>query len=87
MKKCVLLFDELNLPIKVLELKEYKSREELEEVVKVCEENHVAMIKRIQEKEKLLLEEISSKDERIANLETEIDWCKSQIKFLLGEEE
>ena len=87
MKKVILLTDELDKPIRVVELKEYRTFAELEEVIKVCKENEALMNERNKAKENAYVEKISLLEGKIAETNREIAYLKSQIALLLGEDE
>lgn len=86
MKKLIILHNELGEPIDVVEVKEYRSNEEIAEIVKICNENREKDLRKLKIKELELENEKKELKEHIASLELKILELEKQIKFILGEE-
>lgn len=85
-KKCVLLTDNENKPIRVLEIKEYTSKE-LSLVIENCELNLKNYEERVLLEKHILLRELELKSKQISELTERLKKCEEQIKVLLGEDE
>jgi hypothetical protein len=85
-KKCVLLTDNENKPIRVLEIKEYTSKE-LSLVIENCELNLKNYEERVLLEKHILLRELELKSKQISELTERLNKCEEQIKVLLGEDE
>lgn len=86
-KKVVLLTDELGKPIRVLELKEYRSHEEIEQVIKACSINEKEQHERQFLKEKEYQGKIAKLEGDLRALSDLVDYLYKKVKYLSGEED
>lgn len=85
LKKVIVEYDELNKPIRIIELKEFTNTKDLLDFQKLCETNRKALEQRKAEK----LEQERLEKERLLNrvlqLENENVSLKGEIAYLKGE--
>jgi hypothetical protein len=87
-KRYVLIHDEkTDKPIDLREVREIETNEELQSVKDYCSQNKAEYIARLEEERKQQEQLLLERENRIAELEKSLNWCKKQINLLLGEDD
>lgn len=84
-KSVIIELDELNNPIRVNEIREYRDLKSFENMSKMCDENNKKYKERLKLKEQLEKEKHQALINEINALKEEIKLIKADIAYLKGE--